>query len=367
MKVALILVHYHTPDLLRKAVEAIRSDMLSSGIEGEIIIVDNGSGDRDKGLIGSLPARLLDPAVNLGYAGGINLGAGATNADIMIFMNPDVQVMPGSLGALVSVLCKGAPAAGPKFFLDPERIILLPPLMELKRRNELIWRTSALGEDWARWVRSMWRVHARRHWEAGDAFESYSLSGALLAVRRDTWNRVGPFDEAYKLYYEEADWLRRLEKNGLKSYYVPDAQAVHAYNRSAVKEPRAKKWFEESGRIFRKRYYGIVFDTFISYMIPLMRRLALHCGLGANGCSFPWCGVPTLEFSSMGMIRSLPLWVEISNNDLGIPAAAVRINDGGTRSWRFPRDIWMNMEPGTYNFRIVDGEGKEVESLRFYR
>lgn len=367
MKVALILVHYHTPDLLRKAVEAIRSDMRSSGIEGEIIIVDNGSSDRDKELIGSLPARVLDPGVNLGYAGGINLGAGATNADIMIFMNPDVQVMPGSLGALVSVLCNGVPAAGPKFFLDPERKILLPPLMELKRRNELIWRTSALGEDWARWVRSMWRVHARRHWEAGGAIESYSLSGALLAVRRDAWNRVGPFDEAYKLYYEEADWLRRLEKNGLKSYFVPDAQAVHAYNRSAVKEPRAKKWFEESGRIFRKRYYGRVFDTFISYVIPSMRRLALRCGLGAHGRSFPWCGVPTLEFSSMGMIRNLPLWVEISNNDLGIPAAAARIYDGRTLRWRFPRDIWMHLEPGTYNFRIVDSEGKEVESLRFYR
>jgi hypothetical protein len=210
-------------------------------------------------------------------------------------------------------------------------------------------------------------MHARRHWEARDTIESYSLTGDLLAVRRDTWNSIGPFGEAYKLYYEEADWLRRLEKNGLKSYYVPAAHVVHSYNRSAVKEPKAKKWVGESARIFRKRHYGRAFDAFISYVIPSVRRLALRCGLGAGRCSYPWGGVPTLEFSSLGMIRNTPLWVEISNNDLGIPAAAVRIYDSGTPAWRFPRDIWRSLETGTYNFRIVDNDGNEVETMRFYR
>jgi GT2 family glycosyltransferase len=367
MKLAVILIHYHTPHLLREAIDAVRSDMYASGIDGEVIVVDNGSEEDDRELIASLPARVLNAGENLGYAGGINLGARATDADVMIFMNPDVNVIPGTLAALISALDEGAHAAGPKFFLDPECNILLPPLMELTRRNELIWRSSALGDNWARWVRGLWRMHARKHWEAEDPIESYSLIGALLAVRKDAWNSIGPFDEVYKLYYEEADWLKRLEKNGLKSCYVPSARVVHSYNQSAVKEPMAKKWFDESGRIFRNRYYGKVFDTFISYLVPLIKRAMSRSGAGAGESSFPWSGIPTLEFSSIGVIRNMPLWVEISNTDLGIPAAAVRIYDSGIKAWRLPKDIWNGLESGAYNFRIVDNEGKEIESLRFCR
>ena len=108
----------------------------------------------------------------------------------------------------------------------------------------------SIGENWAKWVRGKWRKEARIYWQTDVPIESYLLTGALLAIRRDAWEKVGSFDGVYQLYYEEADWLKRLEKSKLKSCYVPAACAVHTYNQSAAKEPEAKKWFQESTEMF---------------------------------------------------------------------------------------------------------------------
>jgi len=198
MKIAIILVHYHTPDFLLNAVEAIKSDLKLSGIEGEIIVIDNGSRREDKELLSSLSVKLINPGENLGYARGVNLGVENTDADIFILMNPDVEVLPHCIESLVSMLESGAAAAGPRFYLDKDKQIIHPPLMDLTIKNELLWRTSALGENWAKWVRGKWRKEARIYWQTDVPIESYLLTGALLAIRRDAWEKVGSFDGVYQ-------------------------------------------------------------------------------------------------------------------------------------------------------------------------
>ena len=365
MKIAIILVHYHTPDFLLNAVEAIKSDLKLSGIEGEIIVIDNGSRREDKELLSSLSVKLINPGENLGYARGVNLGVENTDADIFILMNPDVEVLPHCIESLVSMLESGAAAAGPRFYLDKEKQIIHPPLMDLTIKNELLWRTSALGENWAKWVRGKWRKEARIYWQTDVPIESYLLTGALLAIRRDAWEKVGSFDGVYQLYYEEADWLKRLEKSKLKSYYVPAACAVHTYNQSAAKEPEAKKWFQESTEIFRKRHYGYLFNSFLNRMVPFIRRVSLINNPEQSNNSFSWTGVPLIDIASFNIVRNTPIWIEISENDLGIPAAAMPVHNTELKVWRFPKAIWDTLEPSTYHFRTVDNVGNEIHHSTF--
>jgi hypothetical protein len=40
------------------------------------------------------------------------------------------------------------------------------------------------------------------------------LSGSCLAISRDAWNEIGPFDEEFFLYQEEAEWQRRATNAG---------------------------------------------------------------------------------------------------------------------------------------------------------
>src|ERR1019366_898785 len=75
-----------------------------------------------------------------------------------------------------------------------------------------------------------------------------ALSGAFVAVSRQTLERVGPFDAGYVLYFEENDWQRRLRMAGGRLSRVGAARVVHRYNQSARLEPRAAGWFAASER-----------------------------------------------------------------------------------------------------------------------
>lgn len=138
-RLAVVLVHYHTPELAAQAIGALERDLAASGggFQVEWLLVDNGSDAAGRKLLEALPVRLLDPGRNTGYAGGVDLGVAASSAEHIVLMNPDVLVLPGCVGALVESLRRGAAAAGPRFFWDAGRRLMLPPAEPRSRRAEL--------------------------------------------------------------------------------------------------------------------------------------------------------------------------------------------------------------------------------------
>jgi N-acetylglucosaminyl-diphospho-decaprenol L-rhamnosyltransferase len=345
MRIAVILVHYRTPELAAAAVEAVWRDAGRSGLEIEGILVDNGSDEAGRALLGSLPVQRIDPGSNLGFAGGVNLGIARAQADTIVVMNPDVLVLPGCLGALMDALGSGAAIAGPRFYWDEARRMLLPPAEDRGRASEVLHLLATRDERWAVHARRRWRRHALRHWEAQRPLASYALSGSLLALTRAAWERVGPFDEGFRLYFEETDWLRRAERIGVPARYVPAAGAIHLHGRSAVQEPRSGGWFEESARRFRERHYGRWFVALLERLDRRLRqrppvRLAPVEGLDLT--AFPF-----------------PLWVEVSPNPTGFPAAAERLTTPPPDGWRLPPDVAGRLAGAELVVQVVDAEGRE--------
>jgi GT2 family glycosyltransferase len=365
---AVVLVHYHTPRLAAAAVAALARDLASgpagtAGLEVEWLLVDNGSDPAGRELLAGLPVRLLEPGRNLGYAGGVNLGVASCRSELVLLMNPDVLVLPGCAGALLDCLRTGAAAAGPRFYWDSGRRLLLPPAEARDRRGELLgWLAATRDAGWAARARRRSRRHCRRHWQAAAPLASHSLSGSLLAVTRGAWERVGGFDEGFQLYFEETDWLLRLRRAGLAARYVPAAEAVHLYGRSAALEPRAEEWFEESARRFRRRHYGAWFAWCLerlgqaapgpgSHHAPLTHLEAVPAALPAAGLDLG--GYPR------------PLWVEVSPNPTGFPAAAERLDAGAAGGrWTLPAEVAARLEAGTWWVRLSDDAGRDLAGFR---
>jgi N-acetylglucosaminyl-diphospho-decaprenol L-rhamnosyltransferase len=345
MRLAIILVHFHTPELAAEAVHALREDLAGSGIETEWLLVDNGSDEEGRARLESLGLRRIDPGANLGYAGGVNLGVACSTAETVIAMNPDVFVLPGCVPALLDRLRSGAAVAGPAFFWDRGRRMLLPPAEPRGRRDELLTLLAARNERWATRARRRWRSHARRHWEARAPLESHSLSGSLLAIRRDAWKRVGPFDEGFRLYFEETDWLLRARRLDLRSEYVPAAEAVHLHGQSARQEARARQWFEDSARRFRRLHYGAWFTSLLESLDK----------------DRPAPGLPRApeEGLDLALKAEYPLWVEVSPNRSGFPAAAERIAEPGS-TWRLPDEIADRISGTRWLVQVSDRRGREI-------
>ncbi len=363
MDLAVILVHYHTPELVGPAVEAVRADLATSGLSvdnAELLLVDNGSQPGAREHFEALGLRYLNQGENLGYAGGVNLGVESTQARRLVVMNPDVLVQPGCLGALLEQLDLGKAAAGPCFYWDEGCSILLPPTEPRNHGWELRAALAPRAPFWAKVARGHWRRHARTYWSAHEPITAYDLSGALIAFHRSAWEHVGPFDTGYQLYFEETDWLQRLRRAGLPVVYVPSAQAIHLYNRSAAREPRAAAWFAEARERFFRRTYGGWFFRLVRSIETLSQPVAeLVPDLVPEGQP------PAL---TLGHLRPAPAWIEISPASTGFPAAAERLqqlDDKPAQFWSLPQEIWQRLDPGRYRLQAVSCDGQEVARFRF--
>ena len=203
---------------------------------------------------------------------------------------------------------------------------------------------------WAARARRRWRRHARRHWEARSPLPSHALSGSLLALRRSAWEAVGPFDEGFRLYFEETDWLLRARQQGLAGRYVPAAEAIHLYSQSAGREPRAGAWFEESAHRFRRRHYG-------SWFVGLLERLDRR---------FPHrvaptpAAIPTEGLSLPEEPSAYPLWIEVSPNAVGFPAAAEKLTGPPGRTWSLPAELAARLPDSGLTVQVTAADGGEV-------
>ncbi|MCB0210873.1 MAG: glycosyltransferase [Anaerolineae bacterium] len=359
MSIGIVIVHYHTANLLSCAVASLHSELTTNGLKADIVVIDNGSSQAEREIITRLPVRYIAAGGNLGYAGAINLGVSQTDADVLVLMNSDVEFLPGCFAALLQALAANADVVGPKLYLDPQKMVLLPPTECYNRFDDFVRQLAKYGNRWAKFSRARWRHHARKHWLATAPISTVNLSGALLVLHRRTWDIVGPFDEGFKLYFEEVDWLRRLQQKGLTGHYVPAAEAIHYYNQSAAYQPDVSRWFTASAQRFGRRYYG---DWFLAMTSRIFRRKVAR---------FPKItrlpkGIPQIDLSHLVGMAQKPLWIELAGSPLGFPAAAARIAPE-QGSWRLPAAVWDKLAPGTYYLQVVDSRGRELKRVSFER
>lgn len=185
-----------------------------------IIVVDNGSGDDSVSLISQNhpDVLILETGANLGYAGGNNVGircALEQGAQYICVLNNDVTVPPGFLLPLLSVLRSGS-AVG-----------VATPLIVSTEQPDQVW---ALGSRIDRSTGAVSRLHAREdvsRWRNRRPFAVDVASGAAMVVRREVFERVGLFDEAFYLYFEETDWCLRVRQDGYRIVAAPSSVVWH--------------------------------------------------------------------------------------------------------------------------------------------
>ncbi|HKB24337.1 MAG TPA: glycosyltransferase family 2 protein [Methylomirabilota bacterium] len=227
----IVVVSYDTRDLALAALAAARA---AAGPHTAVVAVDNGSAD---GTPEAVRAAFSDVAVlvnpdNPGYGAAINRAAAARPAAYLCAMNADVILEPGCLPTLRRFLETHPDhgLAGPALVYPGGA-----PQASCKRFPTL---GVALGE--------LFGVHSlapRNRWQRRFYCEDLDLareatvdtvSGAVLLIRGDAFRRIGGFDPAFRMYFEEIDLCRRLRDAGLRVGFCPAARAVHHHGASTV-------------------------------------------------------------------------------------------------------------------------------------
>lgn len=229
--VAAVVVSYNVAELLVACVASLRAD----GIE-RIVVVDNASSDSSV-----VAVRAADPGVqvvaldrNTGYGAGVNRGVAETTEPFVLFMNPDVEVEPGSTKVLLDAMGDdpGLALVGPR--IETPEGELYP-----SARTFPDWRDAA-GHAFLHFV---WPANpfSRRYrmldWDHRDARVVDWVAGTHVLARRSAWDEVGGFDEAFFMYLEDVDLCWRLARSGWRVGYEPAARVSHAIGRSTDQTP----------------------------------------------------------------------------------------------------------------------------------
>jgi N-acetylglucosaminyl-diphospho-decaprenol L-rhamnosyltransferase len=338
--ISAVVVSYRSAGLAARAIESLRADAAFLDLPLETVAVVNSGDPEEARVLGEAADLVVDSGRNLGFGGGLNAGVRAARGDTFILANPDLVVRPGALGALVRAAGEGFVVAGPAFFLDEKETIHLPPAEEphpfTLARRRLSGSHAVFRRQLARGLRAAGEA-ARR-----ETRQASALSGALVAVSRRTFERVGGFDEGYALYFEENDWQRRMRKAGGLLLRVGAARVVHRYNQSARLEPRAAGWFAASERRYFETHFGARGSR--AFEAP-----ATQPQTGVPVCT-PLAGGVLLFDAPAAAIALSPV------ADFGAFALVPRVT-GGT--WRPAADVARGFGGATWYARAVDvGTGR---------
>jgi len=202
--------------------DAVRSALASRGVDVSVRVVDNGC---TSDAVAMLPAdprvTVVTPAENLGFAGGVNLGAGGAETEFLTLLNSDAELAPDALSHLV------ARAGGEGVGIATPSLRLADAPDTLNSAGNPLHYTAL---SWA----GAYGEPAAAHAVSRDVA---CCTGAGATMRTSWWREVEGFDETFFAYHEDVDLSWRTWMLGRRVVLEPAAIVLHHYefSRNALK------------------------------------------------------------------------------------------------------------------------------------
>jgi GT2 family glycosyltransferase len=208
----------------RAALECLASlQRLGNEVNYEVIIADDASrGEQSEILARVIGATCLRNEKTLGLTLNCNSAARSARGDCLLFLHPDVQLLPGALAALVGSFDPEVGIVGPKTVSPSGR------LRQAGCRFDVDGTTLPIGlnDDPA-----LPPYNFRRSVE--------SISGACLLIRRTLFEELNGFDSAHTPAYAAIDLCLRVRDRGLRVIYEPMACVCQVSKTSTERDQSA--------------------------------------------------------------------------------------------------------------------------------
>lgn len=226
---AVVIVNYRSAAYVEQCVASVVEQAAGASVELEVVVIDNDSRDGSvERLRAALPrVRVVAMPSNGGFASGVNAGFRHTTAELVLLLNPDTQLRPGALRALLARM-RANPRAG-----------VVAPLLEdadgrlapnaYRRFPGLLALSLDLCLPFGYAVVQAPALHPYAITPAASraGARPAHVCGAALAIRRAAYEQGGPFDEGFFLYLEETEWQRRVATAGWEIELEPAARVCH--------------------------------------------------------------------------------------------------------------------------------------------
>lgn len=256
MQLSIIIVSWNTCNLLRRCLETLRTeiDLQTS----EVFVIDNASHDGSAAMVAAEHpwVQLVANNTNAGFAKGNNQALKVATGDYVLLLNPDTEVVPGSISTLLNFL-QHNPTAG---IVAPQLLNSDGTIQRSCRRfptfTAMLYELVGLSKAFPGIKR--FREYKMLDFNHDHESQVDQPEGACLLVRRKVIDDVGMLDEGFFMLFEEVDWCYRIKQSGWEIWFTPKAKVIHHYGQSIkqVKVPMILSSHKGLYRFWRKHYCG---------------------------------------------------------------------------------------------------------------
>lgn len=252
--ISVLIVNYNGLRFLDECLESVKTAF--GRHSHEVVVVDNASSDGSQAFLRArTDIRYIESLENSGFTGGNNLAARNARGKVLLLLNNDTRIEGGLDPLIDQALAEHVGVAGSRLIYGDGRTQFSVGFHHRPLRLVLSW----LGLEKKHRLPSIFR-----RMETNPAFYEQShcpvdwVSGACLATRREIWERLGGFDEAFFMYCEDVDYCLRVRNAGLQVAFVAETLVTHY-------EGAGRPWIggmalqrtARSYYIFTRKHFGI--------------------------------------------------------------------------------------------------------------
>lgn len=266
-RLSVCIVNWNTKSDLQTCLRALQRYPYSEGPQ-EVIVVDNASSDGSAEMVREAfpEVCLIANTTNRNYAPGTNQALAAATGDYLLLLNPDARVTCGTIDTLTDFLetHSRAGAVAAKLVSEdgtvqrsvrgfPDPVAVLWDLLKLPRLFPALGTYRQVRFDYEK---------------AGPAPQPMT---SCLLMTRDAFEKVGPMDERFPLYFNDVDWCLRAHRAGVGIWYTPEAVVIHGYGGTTKTVRRAAVW--ESHRALLRLWGKHYRETTSPFLYVIMKAL----------------------------------------------------------------------------------------------
>ncbi|MBB5192454.1 GT2 family glycosyltransferase/glycosyltransferase involved in cell wall biosynthesis [Silvimonas terrae] len=226
-RMSVIVVTYNNLDLTQKCLASV--EKYTTGVELELIIIDNASADGSPQWLGDYAStrsfvKLQLNEDNRGFSAANNQGLAMATGEYLVILNNDTVVTPGWATGFIRHLRT-----------DKSVGLIGPVTNNIGNEARIPVSYPSLEEMPA--AAAQYTVH-----HMGELFDIYTLAFFCVVLPRRVYEQIGGLDEAFGIgFFEDDDYCRRVQQLGLRCVCAEDVFVHHNLSASFNKMAQEKR------------------------------------------------------------------------------------------------------------------------------
>lgn len=256
MDISIIIVNYRGWKALDECLESIDT-IISKTFSFEVIIVDNFSNDGQFPVFKQKYSKFtfIENSGNNGFSNGCNFGASIATGNHFLFLNPDTKLTLQALATLLQTTVS-----------HPEIGIL--SCLQINENN-VFYKQNNLFPALGRFFgisRSLFRKLNKAKLEKrfnndNDLFYPDWVTGAVIFISREWFNKIKGWNEDYWLYFEDVDLCKKISDNDGKVAVTRKTTIFHQHGGASRLNVKTKALTKTEVIISKHVYISNQFST----------------------------------------------------------------------------------------------------------